>query len=160
MTLNVNHYGSNYSQRLGKESSIAQEGLIEDRLSKQTEQAKEKELIHITPTFRHTRTANALVVGGLFSMMSGGVMLGPHLLHMIYANADPESILPKRYGLLTMGVALGAGLLGGALGYFGSKGAVQKAKYDYEMKNSVDLIPVKGSDGYKPVYNDHKVEKS
>ena len=62
----------------------------------------------------------------------------------------------KEFGIA---LTIGAGLLGGLVGYCFSKGALKEAKYDYEMKNDVDLIPIKGSNAYKPVYNDHKTEK-
>jgi hypothetical protein len=150
MTLSVNHYGSNCNQRLGKESSTSQDAVVEDRLSPQRPQ---EELVHITPTFRHTRTASALANGALAAGFTGAFALIP----VIFKQAHEK--LPKWYNFAAIGTTAGFGLLFGALGYFDSKGPVKEAKYDYEMKNDVDLIPVKGTDGYKAVYNDHKVEK-
>ncbi len=151
MTLNVNHYGSKYNQRLGKESNTPQEAVVQDRLSPQRPQ--EEELVHITPTFRHTRTASALANGGMAAGFIGGFALIP----VIFRQAHEK--LPKWYKLAAIGTTAGVGLLFGALGYFDSKGPVKEAKYDYEMTNDVDLIPVKGTDGYRAVYNDHKIEK-
>jgi hypothetical protein len=151
MTLSVNKYGSNYNQRLGNESNAPQEAVVEDGLSPQIPQ--EEKLVHITPTFRHTRTASALVNGASSAGLIGGFALIPK----IFKSANDT--LPKWYNLAAIGTTAGFGLLFGALGYFDSKGPVKEAKYDYEMKNDVDLIPVKGTDGYKAVYNDHKVEK-
>ncbi|MFN7310589.1 MAG: hypothetical protein ACK5T0_04385 [Vampirovibrionales bacterium] len=153
MTLSVNHYGSNYIQRLGKESSSTpQDAVVQDRLSKQSTEDKE-ELVHIAPTFRHTRTASALAKGGWATGIIGVVSCIPLIIKPV------RDSLPKGYISGAIGVTAVAGLLGGALGYFESKGPVREAKYEYEMEHDVDLISVPGTVDYKAVPNDHKVKK-
>ena len=146
MTLNVNRYGSNDSQRLGKEPNTIQGNSTPPRRTEDNEEA----LVHITPSFRHTRTASALANGALGAAFIGLASFIPKIV---------GGTLPKWYNLAAIGATAVTGLFFGADGYFSSKGPVKEAKYDYEMKNDVDLIPVKGSDGYQAVYNDHKIEK-
>ena len=147
MTLNVKNYDTPYTPTLGKYNTsyedlnqVRTNAYAEDRFQR-TPPAQEDELVRLHPTFWNKRSGQAVMGAGIFGGLTGIV-----------------SLFQKNKGF---GIALtiGAGLLGGLVGYYFSKGALKEAKYDYEMKNDVDLIPVKGSEAYKPVYNDHKAEK-
>ena len=147
MVLNVSHYGLNHSQRLGKENAsyedlkqVRTNAYAEDRFQR-TQASEENELVHLHPTFWNNRSGQAVMGAGILGGLAG-------ISSLLQKN--------KEFGIA---LTIGAGLLGGLVGYCFSKGALKEAKYDYEMKNDVDLIPIKGSNAYKPVYNDHKTEK-
>ena len=107
----------------------------------------EQELVYLKPTFWDTRLGQGTMGAGIWLVLGGG--MGFFLKRI---SAAEKSSVFKLF-------ALGSAVLGGLVGFLGSSGAKKEAKYNYEMKNDVDLIPVKGTEAYRPVYNDHKIEK-